>query len=102
MKVRLTGVINEEGGKFIANCPELEVDSFGNTVEEAKKNLKEAVNLYLKTAKEIGILPKILRQLKKQSTPEEIFKDFKQNEYLTNFPLLILPSQLQSSQRKYV
>ena len=38
----------DEDGRFNASCPELEgCYSFGNTVEEAKKNITEAIELYL-------------------------------------------------------
>ena len=38
----------DEDGRFNASCPELEgCFSFGNTVEEAKKNITEAIELYL-------------------------------------------------------
>ena len=38
----------DEDGRFNASCPELEgCFSFGNTVEEAKKNIIEAIELYL-------------------------------------------------------
>lgn len=45
-------VINKErlsDGKtvFVANCPSLGVASQGYTIDEAKKNIKEAVELYL-------------------------------------------------------
>ena len=38
----------DEDGRFNASCPELEgCYSFGNTIEEAKKNIREAIQLYL-------------------------------------------------------
>jgi predicted RNase H-like HicB family nuclease len=38
----------DEDGRFNASCPELEgCFLFGNTVEEAKKNITEAIELYL-------------------------------------------------------
>jgi len=38
----------DEDGRFNVSCPELEgCFSFGNTVEEAKENIKEAIELYL-------------------------------------------------------
>lgn len=36
----------EEGG-WVAHCPELDVVSQGDTVEEALANIKEAVEVYL-------------------------------------------------------
>lgn len=40
-------VISKEKNWIVAVCPELDVASEGKTVEEALKNLKEAVELYL-------------------------------------------------------
>lgn len=39
-------IIYKEGDYFVSQCLNVEVASFGNTVEEAKNNLKEAINLY--------------------------------------------------------
>lgn len=40
-------VIWREDSYFVAKCLNVEVSSFGNTMEEAKHNLVEAVELYL-------------------------------------------------------
>jgi predicted RNase H-like HicB family nuclease len=45
-----TAIIEREGDMYVALCPELDVASQGSTVEEAKANLKEAVELFLETA----------------------------------------------------
>ncbi len=42
-----TAIIKKEGKWFVARSLELSVTSQGKTIEEAKKNLKEAVILYL-------------------------------------------------------
>jgi predicted RNase H-like HicB family nuclease len=47
---QLTAIIEREGNGYIALCPELDVSSQGNTVEAARENLKEAVELFLETA----------------------------------------------------
>ncbi len=46
----LTVVVQREGDGWVSWCPELDVASQGITVEEAKANLKEAVDLFLETA----------------------------------------------------
>jgi predicted RNase H-like HicB family nuclease len=43
----LTAVLHQEGGWFVAECPEVGTVSQGKTVEEAIANLKEATELYL-------------------------------------------------------
>jgi len=43
----LTAVIRKGEKQFVALCPELDVVSQGYTIEEAIKNLKEAVELHI-------------------------------------------------------
>lgn len=40
-------IIYEDGGQFVAHCLNTGVASQGDTYEEAVKNIKEAVELYL-------------------------------------------------------
>ena len=47
---RLTAVIEREGDGYVALCPELDVASQGDTVEESRLNLQEAVQLFLEEA----------------------------------------------------
>lgn len=44
---RFTTIINFEERWYVARCVELGVVSQGKTIEEAQRNLKEAVELYL-------------------------------------------------------
>lgn len=50
MQKTFTAVIEREGDWYVARCPELSVVSQGRTVEEAKANLQEALELFLETA----------------------------------------------------
>ncbi|MEA3255759.1 MAG: type II toxin-antitoxin system HicB family antitoxin [Candidatus Altiarchaeota archaeon] len=43
----LTAIIKRGEKQYVALCPEIDVVSQGYSIEEALKNLKEAVNLYL-------------------------------------------------------
>ena len=45
-----TAILEKEGNMYVALCPELDVASQGETVEEAIANLKEAVELFLESA----------------------------------------------------
>ena len=49
MKYRLSALITKEEEWYVARCPELNVTSQGKTLEEAKENLKEAVELYIES-----------------------------------------------------
>ena len=46
-KYLLTSTIRREKNGFTSLCPELDIASQGDTVEEAARNLKEAVELFL-------------------------------------------------------
>jgi len=46
----VTAVIEREGDGYVALCPELGIGSQGDTVEEARRNLTEAVELFFETA----------------------------------------------------
>ncbi|MFB3881066.1 MAG: type II toxin-antitoxin system HicB family antitoxin [Armatimonadota bacterium] len=48
----LTAVIEREGDAYVALCPELDIASQGDTVEEARANLQEALQLFFETASE--------------------------------------------------
>jgi predicted RNase H-like HicB family nuclease len=46
----LTAIIEREGDGYVALCPELDIASQGGTVEQARANLKEALELFFETA----------------------------------------------------
>ena len=48
--IRYTAILEKEGDGYVALCAELDVVSQGDTIEEAKTNLQEAVELFLETA----------------------------------------------------
>lgn len=54
-----TATIWREDGGFVALCPELDVASQGNSVEEARENLKEAIELFLETAAPAEIVERL-------------------------------------------
>lgn len=47
---QFTAVIEREDDGFVALCPELDIASQGDTVEEARQNLIEAIELFLEEA----------------------------------------------------
>jgi len=50
MSRRLTAIIQSEGDGFVAFCPELDIASQGDTVEAARDNLREALELFFECA----------------------------------------------------
>jgi predicted RNase H-like HicB family nuclease len=49
-KPRLTAIIEREDDGFVALCPEIDVVSQGDSIEEARANLVEALSLFLECA----------------------------------------------------
>ena len=62
----LTATIWREDDGYVALCSELDVASQGGSVEEARTNLKEAVELFFETA-----------------SPDEITRRFNSEIYIT-------------------
>jgi len=50
MKRSLTAIIEKEGNGYVSICPELDIASQGDTIEEAKESLREAVELFFECA----------------------------------------------------
>ncbi len=61
-QIKFDGIIFKEGETFIAYSPKLDVSSCGNTIDEARKNLKIAVRLFLEEAEKMGTLEVILQE----------------------------------------
>ena len=63
-RFNITAAIWEEESVYVSKCPELGVASCGDTAEEALDNLKEAVELYIDNAIELGIIEDVNAALK--------------------------------------
>jgi len=50
MNRQLTAIIERESNGYTALCPEVDVASQVNTVDEARRNLREALELFFETA----------------------------------------------------
>lgn len=60
--ITFTVQIFREGKMYVSYAPEFEVSSCGHTLEEAKKNLKDAVTGFLETTRDMGTLQDILEE----------------------------------------
>ncbi|MBC5794543.1 type II toxin-antitoxin system HicB family antitoxin [Sphaerospermopsis sp. LEGE 00249] len=47
---KFTAIIEREGNGYVALCPELDIASQGNSIEEARNNLLEALELFFEVA----------------------------------------------------
>ncbi|MEX2459452.1 MAG: type II toxin-antitoxin system HicB family antitoxin [Actinomycetota bacterium] len=69
---RVTAVIEREGDGYVALCPELDIASQGDTIEQARANLQEALALFMETA-----------------SPEEIEERFHSEVYVTGLDVVL-------------
>lgn len=84
-------MINKEDKMFFAHCPELDIGSQGETVEEANSNLKDAVALYLNTIEELGTREEIFkkRNIKTyHSKPKPTLRKINMPKSYNNFPFI--------------
>jgi predicted RNase H-like HicB family nuclease len=50
MRHTLTAIIEREDDGYVALCPQLDIASQGTTVDEARANLQEALELFFESA----------------------------------------------------
>ena len=72
MTRHLTAIIQSEDGGFVALCPELDICSQGGTVEEARSNLRQALESFFESA-----------------SPEEITRRFSYEVYVTQLEVSV-------------
>nr|VFK64622.1 MAG: Uncharacterised protein family (UPF0150) [Candidatus Kentron sp. TUN] len=77
MKSRqLTAIIKKEGDGYVALCPEVDVASQGDTIGQARENLKEALELFFEMA-----------------SPEEIDSRLHDEVYVTHLEIAVGPTK---------
>ncbi len=54
--------IFREGDVYVGLCPDLDVSSFGETIEEARKSVQEAVKVFLEECEVMGTLTEVLEE----------------------------------------
>jgi len=50
MNMQFTAVIEREGDGYVALCPEFDITSQGDSIEHARENLQEALELFFECA----------------------------------------------------
>ena len=71
-KRQLTAIIEREGDGYVALCPELDIASQGESIEEARKNLQEAIELFFEAA-----------------SPEEVTQRLHEEVYVTRLEIAV-------------
>ena len=62
MRIRLTEEIWKENNMYVSYCPELDISSCGQDVEQAKKNLIEAIIINFEETKKMGTFERFLEE----------------------------------------
>jgi predicted RNase H-like HicB family nuclease len=70
--MKLTAIIEREGNGYVSLCPELDIASQGDTIEQARGNLQEALELFLECA-----------------SPEEIKQRLHEEVYVTQLEVAV-------------
>lgn len=61
MKIKVTEEIWKEGNMYVSYCPELDMASCGESLEESKKNLKEVISINFVECRKMGTLDQLLQ-----------------------------------------
>ena len=72
MQKQFTAIIEREGDGYISFCPEFDIASQGDTIEEARENLREALELFFENA-----------------SPEEIKQRLHEEVYVTRVEVAV-------------
>jgi predicted RNase H-like HicB family nuclease len=72
MQKQLTAIIEREDDGYVSLCPELDIASQGDSIEEARENLREALELFFETA-----------------SPEEIKQRLHEEIYITRVDVAV-------------
>ena len=62
MKLSVRIEVFKESDVYVALSPELNVSSFGETIEEAKTSVKEAIEAFLEECEAMGTLEEVLEE----------------------------------------
>ena len=72
MLKQLTAITEREGTGYVSLCPQLDIASQGGTIQEARENLKEALELFFEAA-----------------SPAEIQERLHQEVYITQLEIAV-------------
>ena len=73
MKFRLTEEIWKEGNMYVSYCPELDISSCGENVEQAKRNLIETILINIEETKNMGTFDQFLEECGFEQNNDDIF-----------------------------
>ena len=72
IQIEFDMIVFKEDKSYVAYCPELDISSCGNTVEQAKEMLKTAIRLFLEEAEKMGTLEEIVNSSRNKQPQLEV------------------------------
>ena len=63
MRKQLTAIIEREGSGYVSLCAELDIASQGETIESARDNLREALELFFEVAPPEEVARRLRREI---------------------------------------
>jgi len=78
MLFKITEEIWKEGNMYVSHCPELDVSSCGRNIEEAKRNLKETIQIYIEETQKMGTFNRFIEECGLDTTQEGSYYSNKQ------------------------
>ena len=73
MKLKLTEEIWKEGNMYVSYCPELDIASRGEDVQQAKTNLYEAILITIEETRKMGTFQDFLEECGIELSERDIF-----------------------------
>lgn len=80
--------VKQEGKWFIASCPALDVHSQGQSEKEALHNIGEAIQLFIESCYERGVLEQVLKQSGFQPGRDSV--EMHDENHVINVPLSLV------------
>ncbi len=53
--MRISIKLTEKENEYIANCPELDINCYGNNRKQAVRRIQQVIEFYVQSAKELGL-----------------------------------------------
>lgn len=102
MEVRLPVKIERKENYFVSSCSILDVVSQGETFEESKHNIIEALNAFFIGCIELGTLDAVLKQSGFKPAPDSYIptKPSSEEEYVS-VPIHLLAEQSESEDKQW-
>lgn len=74
MRFRITEEIWKEGSMYVSYCPEMDISSCGQDIQEAKKNLCEAIQIVIEETQKMGTFNTFLEECGLEKGNDDLYE----------------------------